>query len=111
MELGWNFFLGLETPIYKEFLDQKIKSSTVPSLFFPPNKKKYFGLESSYSRDLIYIKIMIGLVFSMMTERDFWDMFHSKHNPKYHAKKKKQIKTNKYIRQTKVDKTKRKIPL
>ena len=31
---------------------------------------------------------MIGLVFSMMTERDFWDMFHKKHNPKYHDKKK-----------------------
>jgi hypothetical protein len=52
---------------------------------------------------------MIGTVFSMMTERDFWDMFHKKHNPKYHAKKKKQITTNKYIRQTKVDKTKRKV--
>ena len=52
---------------------------------------------------------MTGTVFSMKTERDFWDMFHSKHNPKYHAKKKKQIKTNKYIRETKVDKTKRKV--
>jgi hypothetical protein len=52
---------------------------------------------------------MIGIVFSMMTETDFWDMFHKKHNPKYHAKKKKQITTDKYICQTKVDKTKRKI--
>jgi hypothetical protein len=52
---------------------------------------------------------MIGTIISMMTETDFWDMFHSKHNPKYHAKKKKQIKTNKYIRETKVDKTKRKV--
>ena len=32
---------------------------------------------------------MISTVFSMMTERDFWDMFHKKHNPRYyHAKKK-----------------------
>ena len=54
---------------------------------------------------------MIGTIISMMTERDFWDMFtFGKHNcAKYHAKKKKQITTNKYIRQTKVDKTKRKV--
>ena len=51
VELPWNFFLGLETAIYKTYLDQKIKSSTVPSLFFPLNKKKCFGLESVYSRN------------------------------------------------------------
>ena len=39
VELPWNFFFGLETAIYKRYLDQKIKSSTVPSLFFPRNKK------------------------------------------------------------------------
>ena len=32
---------------------------------------------------------MLGLIISMMTERDFWDKFHSKHNPKYHHAKKK----------------------
>ena len=52
---------------------------------------------------------MIGTIISMMTETDFWDMFHSKHNSKYHAKKKKQITTDKYIRQTQVNKTKRKV--
>ena len=51
VELPWNFFFGLETAIYKKYLDQKIKSSTVPSLFFPLNKKKCFGLESVYSRN------------------------------------------------------------
>ena len=46
---------------------------------------------------------MIGTIFSMMTERDFWDMFHSKHNPKYHAKRKKQIRQiNTYGAETKV---------
>jgi|5_EtaG_2_1085323.scaffolds.fasta_scaffold52830_2 hypothetical protein len=39
VELPWNFFFGLETAIYKRYLDQKRKSSTVPSLFFPLNKK------------------------------------------------------------------------
>ena len=51
VELPWNFFFGLETAIYKRYLDQTIKSSTVPSLFFPLNKKKCFGLESVYSRN------------------------------------------------------------
>ena len=32
---------------------------------------------------------MIGLVISMMTEADFWDKFHAKHNPGYHYAKKK----------------------
>ena len=32
---------------------------------------------------------MLGLIISMMTEKDFWDKFHSKHNPKYHNAKKK----------------------
>ena len=32
---------------------------------------------------------MIGLVISMMTEADFWDKFHSKHNPGHHYAKKK----------------------
>ena len=36
------------------------------------------------------------LVISMMTERDFWDMFQKKHNPKYYnAKKKTQKKKTK----------------
>ena len=38
---------------------------------------------------------MIGIVISMMTEADFWDKFHAKHNPgHYYAKKKieKEIK-------------------
>jgi len=51
VELPWNFFFGLETPIYKRYLDQTIKSSTVPLLFFPLNKKSVFGLESVYSRN------------------------------------------------------------
>jgi len=39
VELPWNFFFDLETAIYKTYLDQIIKSSTVPSLFLPLNKK------------------------------------------------------------------------
>ena len=39
VELPWNFFFDLETAIYKTYLDQTIKSSTVPSLFLPLNKK------------------------------------------------------------------------
>ena len=27
-------------------------------------------------------------IISMMTEKDFWDKFHKKHNPEYYAKKK-----------------------
>ena len=32
---------------------------------------------------------MIGMVISMMTETEFWDKFHAKHNPGYHYAKKK----------------------
>ena len=32
---------------------------------------------------------ILSTVFSMMTERDFWDMFHKKHNPRYYYGKKK----------------------
>ena len=32
---------------------------------------------------------MMSTLFSMMTERDFWDMFHKKHNPRYYYGKKK----------------------
>jgi hypothetical protein len=44
---------------------------------------------------------MIGQVFSlvidMMTEKDFWDKFNKKHNPKYYyaSKKTKEKKTEK----------------
>ena len=31
---------------------------------------------------------IISTVFSMMTEREFWDMFHKKHNPRYYNAKK-----------------------
>ena len=32
---------------------------------------------------------MIGTVISMMTEAEFWDKFHAKHNPGHHYAKKK----------------------
>ena len=32
---------------------------------------------------------IMTLAISMMTEKDFWDMFHKKHNPRYHNAKKK----------------------
>ena len=35
------------------------------------------------------------LVISMMTEKDFWDKFHSKHNSKYFYDKKNKKKTEK----------------
>tara|TARA_R110000868_G_scaffold193286_2_gene438072 strand:+ start:55 stop:186 length:132 start_codon:yes stop_codon:yes gene_type:complete len=43
----------------------------------------------------------------MMTEKDFWDMFHKKHNPQFYAKKKKQNKTTQHVRKTKSYKAKR----
>ena len=43
---------------------------------------------------------MIGnaltLAISMMTEEDFWDKFHKKHNSKYYAKKNKNKKKNNF---------------
>ena len=47
---------------------------------------------------------MIGTVFSMMTETNFWDMFNKKHNSKYYAQKKKQIQEFKYVLKTKINK-------
>jgi hypothetical protein len=32
------------------------------------------------------------MVISMMTEKDFWDKFNARHNPKYHHAKKKNTK-------------------
>jgi hypothetical protein len=47
---------------------------------------------------------MIGTVFSMMTETNFWDMFNKKHNSKYYAQKKKQIQESKYVLKTQINK-------
>ena len=47
---------------------------------------------------------MIGTVFSMMTETNFWDMFNKKHNSKYYAEKKKQIQEFKYVLKTQINK-------
>tara|TARA_R100001369_G_scaffold81101_1_gene111863 strand:+ start:220 stop:393 length:174 start_codon:yes stop_codon:yes gene_type:complete len=33
---------------------------------------------------------MLGIIFDMMTEKEFWDMFHKKHNPKYSYEKEKE---------------------
>ena len=39
---------------------------------------------------------VMALAIEMMTEKDFWDMFHKKHNPRYYnAKKKTQKKKTK----------------
>ena len=39
---------------------------------------------------------VMALAIDMMTEKDFWDMFQKKHNPRYHnAKKKTQKKKTK----------------
>ena len=39
---------------------------------------------------------VMALAISMMTEADFWDKFHKKHNPEYYnAKKKTQKKKTK----------------
>jgi len=41
----------------------------------------------------MFLGNVISMVTSMMTEKDFWDMFHKKHNPRYyHAKKKTEKK-------------------
>jgi hypothetical protein len=47
---------------------------------------------------------MIGTVFSMMTETNFWDMFNKKHNSKYYDEKKKQIQESKYVLKTQINK-------
>ncbi len=47
VELPWNFFFDLETAIYKNFLHQRTKSSTVPSYFLSLKKKIKFGLEGT----------------------------------------------------------------
>ena len=31
---------------------------------------------------------IISTTFSVVTEKDFWDMFHKKHNPRYYYAKK-----------------------
>ena len=42
-----------------------------------------------------HLKMWKKCVISLMTEKDFWDKFHKKHNPKYYAKKKTKKKTSK----------------
>tara|TARA_B100001093_G_C25956172_1_gene647043 strand:+ start:313 stop:507 length:195 start_codon:yes stop_codon:yes gene_type:complete len=39
-------------------------------------------------------KMVWDLVISMMTEKEFWDKFNSKHNPGYFHAKKKRKKEN-----------------
>ena len=46
---------------------------------------------------------MIGMVISMMTEKDFWDKFNEKHNPGYYHAKKKIKKENKEKNQEQED--------
>ena len=40
-------------------------------------------------------QMMLDMVISMMTEKEFWDKFNSKHNPGYYYAKKKTEKKNK----------------
>ena len=40
-------------------------------------------------------KMMWDMVISMMTEKEFWDKFNSKHNSRYHYAKKKTEEKNK----------------
>ena len=46
---------------------------------------------------------MIGTVISMMTEAEFWDKFHAKHNSSYYYAKKKIKKENKEKNQKQED--------
>ena len=46
---------------------------------------------------------MIETVISMMTETEFWDKFHAKHNPSYYYAKKKIKKENKEKNQKQED--------
>ena len=48
---------------------------------------------------------MIGIVISMMTEREFWDKFNARHNPGYYYAKKKIKKENKEKNQKQKDHT------
>ena len=44
----------------------------------------------------LHLKMWKKCVISIMTEKDFWDKFNLKHNPKYYyAKKKTEKKTKK----------------
>ena len=49
VEPPWNFFFALEPAIYKRYLNQKIKSSTVPSLFFRSKRKMNLVYRVLYS--------------------------------------------------------------
>ena len=51
----------------------------------------------AYTNAFSHLKMWKKCVISLMTEKDFWDKFNSKHNPRYyHAKKKTEKKKNKY---------------
>jgi hypothetical protein len=53
----------------------------------------------------------ISLAISMMTEKDFWDMFHKKHNSRYYYGKKKTKEKIKEKNKKQKDNTfKRKVP-
>ncbi len=49
-------------------------------------------------------------IISRMTEKEFWDMFHKRHNPRYYyAKKETEEKMKKKIKKQKDDTSKRKV--
>ena len=43
----------------------------------------------AYTNAFSHLKMWKKCVISLMTEKDFWDKFNSKHNPGYHYAKKK----------------------
>ena len=46
-----------------------------------------------------------------MTEKDFWDKFHNKHNPKYYAKKKTKEKKTSEEKKSCRDSTSKRYPV
>tara|TARA_R110002050_G_scaffold68860_1_gene149196 strand:+ start:253 stop:501 length:249 start_codon:yes stop_codon:yes gene_type:complete len=58
------------------------------------NYQRLFNIE--FVEKMWKKQMMLDMVISMMTEKDFWDKFNAKHNPGYHyAKKKNQKKEQK----------------
>ena len=49
----------------------------------------------AYTNTFLHSKTWKKCVISIMTEKDFWDKFNFKHNPRYYYAKKKTEKKNK----------------
>ena len=56
----------------------------------------------AYTNAFSHLKMWKKCVISLMTEKDFWDKFNSKHNPGYHYAKEKNKEQKNYTSQFKI---------